>query len=67
MQHSTITNFIDLLHLFGLLLFPLSGFIFNFKDAVWQVLFSAFQRFYFSTPDNTDGGSVLCFRILYLA
>lgn len=67
MQHSTITNFIDLLHLFGLLLFLLSGFIFKFKDAVWQVFVPAFQRFHFSTPDNTAwrqcamlSDSVLC-------
>ena len=38
-----------LLYLLGLLPFPLSGFVFKFKDAVLQVLVPAFQRFHLST------------------
>ncbi len=37
------------LYLFGLLLFPLSGFLFKFKYAVLQILVPAFQRFLLST------------------
>ena len=41
-----------LLYLFGLLPFPLSGFVFKFKDAVLQVLVPAFQRFHLSTSEK---------------
>ena len=41
-----------LLYLFGLLPFPLSGFVFKFKYAVLQVLVPAFQRFHLSTSEK---------------
>ena len=41
-----------LLYLLGLLPFPLSGFVFKFKDAVLQVLVPAFQRFHLTTPEK---------------
>lgn len=41
-----------LLYLLGLLPFPLSGFVFKFKDAVLQVLVPAFQRFHLSTSER---------------
>ena len=41
-----------LLYLFGLLPFPLSGFVFKFKDAVLQILVPAFQRFHSSTSEK---------------
>lgn len=41
-----------LLYLFGLLLFPLSGFLFKFKYAVLQILVPAFQRFLLSTSEK---------------
>lgn len=41
-----------LLYLLGLLPFPLSGFVFKFKDAVLQVLVPAFQRFHLSTSEK---------------
>ena len=41
-----------LLYLFGLLPFPLLGFVFKFKDAVLQVLVPAFQRFHSSTSEK---------------
>lgn len=40
------------LYLLGLLPFPLSGFVFKFKDAVLQVLVPAFQRFHSSTSEK---------------
>ena len=40
------------LYLFGLLLFPLSGFLFKFKYAVLQILVPAFQRFLLSTSEK---------------
>lgn len=41
-----------LLYLLGLLPFPLSGFLFKFKDAVLQILVPAFQRFLLSTSEK---------------
>ena len=41
-----------LLYLLGLLLFPLSGFLFKFKYAVLQILVPAFQRFLLSTSEK---------------
>ena len=41
-----------ILYLFGLLLFPLSGFLFKFKYAVLQILVPAFQRLLLSTSEK---------------
>ena len=41
-----------LLYLLGLLPFPLSGFVFKFKDAVLQILVPALQRFHLSTSEK---------------
>ena len=44
-----------LLYLLGLLPFPLSGFVFKFKDAVLQILVSAFQNLNFvASEKRTD-------------
>ena len=41
-----------LLYLLGLLMLPLSGFLFKFKYAVLQILVPAFQRFHLSTSEK---------------